>query len=103
MRERLWDAWTFATSFIVGMIGGYAGRNAAKRVLNGWFDHLDVQNNLDDQALYLEANHRTGQDYCEYLLENPDFRYWRYRQVRDVWESLLWFNLRTLYIEREVG
>lgn len=103
MRERLQDMWDFVSNITLGIIGAYAGRNAARRVLKGWFRHLDVQNNVEDMELYLEANNQTGADYCEFLLDNPDFRLWSYRQVRNVWENLLWFNLTVLYRERMEG
>lgn len=100
MKQRIVNAWTVATNAIFGIVGAYAGRSAVKHVLTDWASHLDVQNNQEDLMLFIDANHRTGQDYVDVLLDNPKFRLWSYRAVRDKYESLLRYHLRELYIAR---
>ena len=91
MRERLRYIGLVVSNFTLGIIGFWAGRRAARRVVSEY--NLDVENNVDDIELFFEANTRTGNDYCDYLIDHPDFRLWSYRRVRDIWEQFLRYNI----------
>ena len=99
MRNRLQNAWTIVSNFALGIIGAYAGRNAARRVLRG--SDLDVEHNLEDRMFYFAANQRTGEDYCNLLMDDPDFPLWSYRTIRDTWMVMLQNNLFELNQEME--